>query len=203
MWWFAGCAAPMSVDTGSSAGFTLSGRVLDVAGDPISGAELQVCADVCVLGVSDDEGAYAVDGLWAGRWSVHVAAEDAAAFLPMEVGAESMVDVVVAPLGPEITLPEEPTEVEVAPGLTLTLSAAALPWTDTVRAGALDGYRWPELLDVDGAVATGWVLTPFGVDGAVPFRVLGDGGTWCTAPDGLSWAPCDVLSTLGAIVQTR
>lgn len=203
MWWWAGCAAER-VDSGQTEGlYVLSGRVSDADGEPIERATLQVCAEICVVGESTAGGQYAVEGLTAGRWSVHVVAPDAAILFPIELVGSTVVDVVTAPLGPEIVLPAEATEIEVAPGLTVTLSADALPWTPHVRAGVLAGDRWPTVLDVEGTVVSGWVLTPFGVNGVVPFRVAEEGTVWSTSADGLLWERTEALATLGAVVLVR
>lgn len=182
----------------------LSGIVGDASGAPLPGAVLQACAEVCVAATADDEGAWRIDGLTAGDWSLHATGpspDDADLVLPVAVAGETVLDVRIPRLGPPVAVPATPELLEVAPGLVVELDAARLPGIAEVRAATLEGSAWPP---VEGrAVGVGFSLSPSGAGADLPFEVDGTGDLRCTAADGRTWIACEALPALGSVVLLR
>ncbi|MCB9699349.1 MAG: carboxypeptidase regulatory-like domain-containing protein [Alphaproteobacteria bacterium] len=202
MWWFLACSAPPPEPMGTEATW-LGGTVVDAEGAPLDGARLQACAEVCAVADSDADGVFAFEGLWDGAWSLHATGpgpDDAELVLPVDLRGSREVRVVVPTLGPPVAVPETPTWVEVAPGLTLRLSAGDLPGITEVRAGSLD----PSWLGdgLPGEAVGGWSLSPFGAGMGVAFETGAE--VACTSPDGTAWEACDgALPAFGSIATLR
>ncbi|MCA9490166.1 MAG: carboxypeptidase regulatory-like domain-containing protein [Myxococcales bacterium] len=200
MWWVLACSTP-SPEAAPTEATWLGGTVADADGAPLAGARLQACAEVCAVADSDADGTFAFEGLWDGAWSLHATGpdpDDAELVLPIALQGMREVAVVVPRLGPPVAVPAEPAWLEVAPGLTLRLSAEELPGITEVRAGPLDAGWLGDGLSDD--VVRGWSLSPFGAGAGVAFEVAGDAA--CTSADGTSWEACDgVLPGFGSLVE--
>lgn len=205
VWWLAGCVPPEAGDSADSGGApSLEGKVSGIDGRPLDGAVLMACASVCVVAWSDADGHYRFDGLEPGDWSIHAAADgegSAQLVIPWQVTGSGVLDLTIPELGPPRPVPEELGEVELAEGLTVSISTSSLPGITEVRAARMPAALWPTGLDLPGPPTDGWSLAPAGAGSAIPFTAVGAGETWCTDADGLRWERCDgVLPNLGSVV---
>jgi hypothetical protein len=146
------------------------GVVVDESGAPLEGLEVRFCRELCKTIYTDASGAFAYDQIAGGYGSFEVlpeASNQFVSFAPVELPepGTTSVNVTMYDLQNEVALPTSTSEVEIAPGLHLTLAASDLePPTfvdpaDTI--GALDVTADSIPIGLDGEVIAVWYMTPF------------------------------------------
>ena len=151
---------------------TLTGRVLGVDGEPVSGARVNICRDVCLTDMSDEQGAYTLVTPYSETQAFYVVPPaDFGLSTPIAPHTPAMgetldLDVVVPSLGTARELPAKAEEVEVAEGLFLTVGADILEPAgfeelgDEIAAAVVSSeHSLP--LDLDGEVLAQWYVDPF------------------------------------------
>ncbi len=198
--WMAGCTGSVdTTDTGDTGDTEedlgpagqLHGTVRDAEGDPVEGAQVNLCLAICSTAQTDAQGAYAFDPLVVGAYSFHVVPPQGSGLAeplipwPIEEDTNPTLDVVLPPLEAEVALPTGArAEIEAAPGLFLTLQQGDLkvvfadPPTAVAGARVAEADRLP--MDVGGEVLAVWYLSPYEASaeevGGMPFRIANDLG---------------------------
>ncbi|MBX2796782.1 MAG: hypothetical protein KTR31_03905 [Myxococcales bacterium] len=178
----------------------LSGQLTTGEGTPVAGAFIELCQGYwCRTSTTDDDGFYAYDEVEDGPHSLYfVPPTDwvdphAVSFVPLVLtdAQERVVDVPMLAVTDAVSLPTEPTELDVGGGLLLQVSAADLepdffePAPDRIAALQLSDTRVLPVDGVPGEVVAMWFLDPWGASApeGLPLRVRNQ---W-SAPDGTSF----------------
>ena len=151
---------------------TLTGYVLDVDSKPVAGARVSICRDVCLVDMSDDQGAYTLVTPYSETQAFYVVPPaDSGLATPIAPHTPAMgqtveLDVVMPALDAPVDLPSSAREVEVTDGLFLTVGADILEPAgfeelgDEVAAAPVAAeHSLP--LEVDGEVVAQWYVYPF------------------------------------------
>lgn len=196
--------ADTDADTDSA---TLTGFVLDVDGKAVSGARVNICRDVCLTDMSDEQGAYTLVTPYSETQAFYVVPPaDSGLSSPIAphtpaMGETLALDVVVPALDTPRELPADAEEVEVTDGLFLTVGADILEPAgfeelgDEIAAAAVaPEHSLP--LGLDGEVLAQWYVDPFEAtsEAGVPLRMenrwsLPAGQTYDVVVSGDPYAP--------------
>lgn len=166
----------------------LEGTVRDVGGEAMAGVSVNMCLSVCTTVETDAAGAYAFD-LPEGTYSFHLVPPPdqalAQPLVPLTIteGGDRSVDVVLPPLGPEVALPAETAEIEIAPGVLVTTRQGdlAVPLEEEpqthVSGVRVDAAHWPPI-PLAGTIAAVWYLAPYEAeaDPPMPIKLSHPGG---------------------------
>lgn len=197
----------------------LVGTVRDAGGEPVVGARVNFCRVICITVDTDASGAYTMEvDAWTGSFYVREPSALLDVIVPVTVTENETraIDVTMVMASETVPFPTTPTEVEVAPGLLVTVSASAVepPLFEELGddiSGALvdEAELLPlEIADDHGAFVAGYYLAPFeavAADG-LPFRIVNtfglDAGAEVIAfaasgPDRYTWLPAGTLTVSG------
>ena len=151
---------------------TLTGYVVDLDGKAVSGARVNICRDVCITDMSDDQGAYTLVTPYPETQAFYtVPPADSGLATPIAPHTPAMgqtveIDVVMPALDPAQDLPPTAREVEVTDGLFLTVGADILEpagveelGEEVAAAPVSAEHSLP--LELDGEVVAQWYVEPF------------------------------------------
>jgi len=208
---------PEPIDRGPVGG--VEGVVRDPRGGGLEGVLVAMCADACIQVSTDAAGAFVIDRLSAVPHVLHVHraghAATAQPMVPFEVFPDEVreLDVVLPPMPSPTAIGDPPAEVEVAPGLFVTLDRADVtgPFGDAVAGVAgveVHAAAWPPLEGIDGTVLAVYYLAPYDaeIEPAAAFRVQdrwtlpadAEVEAWVAGYSELAWLSAGTLVDRGA-----
>jgi hypothetical protein len=175
--------ADTDADADADADVVLSGKVSDLAGNPLT-ARMQMCLESCFFAESGSDGTYTFDPLAADTYSYEIVVlqegQWATPLVPFVLSAsDNSIDLSVPMLEQgEPTPQSDPAEVQAAPGLWLTLAQDNLTLPFGADGSVTRGVRipmdhLPPMHGVDQEVLAAFYLSPFDAhdEGGMGFRI--------------------------------
>lgn len=175
-------------DTAVEASASLQGVITDSDGNPIQGARVSMCKQVCRTDATDATGAYSIASLEPWTHSFEVVVPDAAystPLVPLTMAADSdrTQNAVAMRLGASQATPQSPRDVEITSGVWVNFGLDNVELPFGADGSTTAGVRVPTEhwlpVEVSGTVLAMWYLTPFDAhptSGNLPFRLHNDLG---------------------------
>lgn len=170
----------------------VEGRVVDIDGQPLENILVTLCRGSCVSDNTDVGGDYLLLNVKPDNYPISFVdlgggygVATPLFMLPVASGEERHLaePMIMPPLSPRVALPSAPGDVEIVPGVTLTVDPEALwlaPWEPSDVVQGAQAPSVPSLVPFDDALAV-WYLAPFKSLSDAPMPLTLD-NAWGLAP---------------------